>query len=256
MREMWSDEKKSIVGDFQEYFDVELATTPEQMAKVFHIRYRVYCEEFGYEEADAFPDDLETDEFDHQSIHCLITHRSSGMPAACVRIVEVDHETLMPMERFCQNSLDPNLFDVHAVNRASVCEFSRLAVDGAFRRRPGEHASRFGEFTAMDCTKRELRSFSLLAIAAFVSAFAASELIGRTQVFAMMEPFLPRLLRRSGVIVSRVGEDIDYHGQRAAYAIKSGDAVASMPPELQELCNAISSNFVRDTSLGKIQATG
>ncbi|MFT6052236.1 MAG: N-acyl amino acid synthase of PEP-CTERM/exosortase system [Halioglobus sp.] len=253
---MWSNEKSSIVADFQEYFDVELATTPEQMAKVFHIRYRVYCEEFGYEEADAFPDHLETDQFDPQSIHCLINHRSSGIPAACVRIVEVDHKTLMPMEQFCHNSLDSNLFDQHAVNRASMCEFSRLAVDGAFRRRAGEHASRFGDFTSMDCTTREVRSFSLIAIAAFISAFAVSELIGRTEVFAMMEPFLPRLLRRSGVIVKRVGEDVDYHGIRAPYFIKSGDAVASIPPELQQLCHAISNKFVRDISSGKMQAAG
>lgn len=243
---MGLDRKKSIIDDFQEYFDVELALTPAQMERVFRLRYRVYCEEFGYEEADSFPDHLETDEFDAHSIHCVINHRLSGMPAACVRIVEVDHNTVMPMERFCQDSLDPKLFWQRTVNRASVCEFSRLAVDGAFRRRAGERASRFGEITSMDCSKREVRTFSVIAIAAFISAFAVSELIGRTQAFAMMEPFLPRLLKRSGVIVNRVGENINYHGIRAPYFIKSGDAVASLPPELQELYEAISSKFTHD----------
>jgi len=253
---MGLDKKKSIVEDFQEYFDVELATTPEQMAKVFRIRYRVYCEEFGYEEADSFPDHLETDEFDVQSIHCLINHRLSGMPAACVRVVEVNHDTQMPMERFCGKSLDAKLFNHRAANRASICEFSRLAVDGAFRRRAGEHASRFGEISSMDCTKRELRTFSLIAIAAFVSAFAVSQHIGRTHVFAMMEPFLPRLLKRSGVVVSRVGEDIDYHGLRAPYFITSGDAVNGMPPELRDLYDAISDKFSTDIAREKIQAAG
>jgi len=247
---MAEKKKSSIVEDFQEYFDVELATTPEQMAKVYRIRYRVYCEEFGYEEADAFPDDQECDEFDAHSIHCLVMHKLTGLPAACVRVVNVDPYTQMPMEKYCQDSLDPELFGQYAVNRSTICEFSRLAVDGAFRRRAGEQATRFGEISSMDCTKRELRTFSLIAIATFVSAFAVSEHIGRTNAFAMMEPFLPRLLKRSGVVVSRVGGDIDYHGMRAPYFITTQDAVDGMPPELRELYDAIHGKFANSPVFG------
>ena len=240
---MTPEKKSSIVEDFQEYFDVELATTPEQMAMVYRIRYRVYCQEFGYEEAEAFPDEQESDEFDGHSVHCLVIHKLTNMPAACVRVVKVDGGTQMPMERFCQASLDADLFGARAAERASICEFSRLAVDGAFRRRAGEHASRFGEISSMDCTKRELRTFSLIAIATFVSAFAVSDHIGRTNAFAMMEPFLPRLLKRSGVVVTRVGEDIDYHGMRAPYFITTQDAVDGMPAELRELYDVIHGKF-------------
>jgi N-acyl amino acid synthase of PEP-CTERM/exosortase system len=246
-----ADKKPSIVEDFQEYFDVELATTPEQMAKVYSIRYRVYCQEFGYEEAESFPDEQESDEFDAHSVHCLVIHKQTGMPAACVRVVNVDQQTQMPMEKHCQDSLDPELFGARAVNRSSICEFSRLAVDGAFRRRAGEHASRFGEMSSMDCTKRELRTFSLLAIAAFVSAFAVSDHIGRTNAFAMMEPFLPRLLKRSGVVVTRVGDDVDYHGVRAPYFITTQDAIDGMPDELCELYEAIHGKFAEGLSSGR-----
>ena len=95
----------------------------------------------------------------------------------------------------------------------------------------------------MDCTKRELRTFSLIAIASFVSAFAVSDHIDRTNAFAMMEPFLPRLLQRSGVVVARVGEDIDYHGARAPYHITTQDAVDGMPDELRELYRVIHAKF-------------
>jgi len=240
---MLEEKKTSIVEDFQEYFEVELATTAEQMAKVYRIRYRVYCEEFGYEEAESFPDDQESDEFDSHSVHCLIIHKLTGMPAACVRVVNVDQHTLMPMEKYCRNSLDNDLFGSRSLNRSVICEFSRLAVDGAFRRRVGEGASRFGELSSMDCTKRELRTFSLIAIAAFVSAFAISDHLGRPHAFAMMEPFLPRLLKRSGVLVSRVGEDVDYHGIRAPYFITTPAAVGGMPDELRELYRAIHLQF-------------
>jgi len=250
-----SEKESSIVEDFQEYFDVELATTPEQMAKVYRIRYRVYCEEFGYEEAKSFPDGQESDEFDAHSVHCLVIHKLSGMPAACVRVVNVDDQTQMPMEKYCSNSLDDKLFGEKTANRKTICEFSRLAVDGAFRRRAGEQASRFGEISSMDCTKRELRTFSIIAIATFVSAFAVSDHISRHNAFAMMEPFLPRLLKRSGVVVSRVGEDVDYHGMRAPYFITTQSAVDGMPPELRELYDTIHQKFSRELISSKRQVT-
>ncbi|MFT5710410.1 MAG: N-acyl amino acid synthase of PEP-CTERM/exosortase system, partial [Halioglobus sp.] len=241
----------SIVEDFQEYFNVELATTPEQMAMVYRIRYRVYCEEFGYEEAESFPLGQESDEFDAHSVHCLIVHKLSGMPAACVRVVKADQSTKMPMEKYCQDSLDSELFAELSAQRSSVCEFSRLAVDGAFRRRSGERASRFGEISSMDCTKRELRTFSLIAIAAFVSGFAVCDHIGRQNAFAMMEPFLPRLLLRSGVAVKQVGVPVDYHGMRAPYFATTQTAVAGMPPELLELYDTIHRKFAVDLSVSK-----
>jgi N-acyl amino acid synthase of PEP-CTERM/exosortase system len=237
------ESKTSIIDDFKQFFDIVLATTPEQMAMVYRIRYRVYCEEFGYENSDSFPDELESDEFDGHSVHTLVTHKLTGMPAACVRVVGVDSKTLMPMEKYCQSSIDQDLFLSGASDRAKICEFSRLAVDGAFRRRAGENATRFGEITSMDITKQELRTFSLIAVATFLSAFAVSDLIGRTNAFAMMEPFLPRLLKRSGVVVNKVGEDVDYHGMRAPYFITTKTAVQGMPEELKELYDTIHRKF-------------
>jgi hypothetical protein len=89
--------KSSMVEDFQEYFDLELANTPEKLESVYRVRYRVYCEEFGYEPADAFPNQLETDEFDENASHCLVTHKLTGMPAGCARL------TSSGTNRPCQN---------------------------------------------------------------------------------------------------------------------------------------------------------
>ena len=54
----------TLVEDFQEYFDLHAVRTPAQMAQVYSIRYRVYCEEFGYEPSENFPDREESDAFD------------------------------------------------------------------------------------------------------------------------------------------------------------------------------------------------
>ena len=238
----------SLLEDFQEYFGLELALTPEQMELVYRIRYRVYCEEFGYESSEDFPGQQEMDEFDSRSVHCLVTHKQSGMPAGCIRLVKIDDGTLMPMEKYCSESFDAGLMKPIAAPRTTMCEFSRLAVDGAFRRRAGERYSRFGKIDSLDCSKREKRTFSLIAAATFLAAFAVSDLIGRPNCFAMMEPFLPRLLNRSGIAVKRMGVDIDYHGTRAPYYIATQDAVSGMPADLLEFYNTIHGSFSQTLS--------
>jgi N-acyl amino acid synthase of PEP-CTERM/exosortase system len=238
----------SLVEDFQEYFTLHLVKSQQQLDQAYRIRYRVYCEEFGYEPVDAFPEQQEVDEFDPASLHCLIVHKSSGMAAGTVRLVCVDDNSVMPMERFCGDAMDRDFIDGLGAPRSTMCEFSRLAVDGAFRRRVGEKATRFGEIAAMDISRREERTFSLIAVSTFIAAFAASDIIGRPNCFAMMEPFLPRMLRRSGVRVQAAGTPTDYHGQRAPYFITREAAVEGMTPELQELYYSILYRFKAESS--------
>jgi N-acyl amino acid synthase of PEP-CTERM/exosortase system len=231
----------TLTENFQRYFSVKFAVTPKQKQQVYHIRYRVYCDEFGYEPADRFPDEMERDSYDEHALHCLIVHRS-GMPAGCVRLVPAHGDSSkfpLPFEQFCGESLDQGFIDSLGLERNSVCEISRLAVDGAFRRRSGEALTRFGEVDAMDCSRQEQRTFSLIAVAGFLAATALTELTGRTSVFAMMEPFLPRLLKRSGILFQRAGRDINYHGIRAPYFITTQSALDNMRSDLKELYDAI-----------------
>jgi N-acyl amino acid synthase of PEP-CTERM/exosortase system len=245
----------SLVEDFQEYFDLEMAQSPDQLESVYRIRYRVYCEEFEYELADAFPDQLETDEFDANSSHCLITHKASGLPAGCARLVHVDEQSQMPMEKFCGSAINEEIIRSFDGRRNTICEFSRLGVDGAFRRRTGEHMSRFGEISSLDITKREQRTFSLIAISTILAAFAMSDRIGRPHCFAMMEPFLPRLLLRSGIVVHSAGDEIEYHGTRAPYYFETFSTVGGMAEEMREFYEAIRAGFAQSGAVGSNNPT-
>lgn len=226
----------TLLESFESYFSVDFAVTPEQKKKIFGIRYRVYCDEFAYEPTENYPDKQEIDEFDDHSLHCLITHRKSEIPAGCVRLVPTTGFNFidpLPFEKHCSESLDSEFIkDLH-LERQTVCEISRLAVDGIFRRRTGETLTRFGDILSF--TDQEKRTFSLIAVAAFLASTALTELSGRTNVFAMMEPFLPRLLKRSGILFHRAGSDIDYHGIRAPYFIKTQSALDNMDPDLKTL---------------------
>jgi N-acyl amino acid synthase of PEP-CTERM/exosortase system len=240
---MINPEMSSLFMDFAQYFELTLALTPEQKADVYRVRYSVYCEEFGYEDPAAFHDGLETDAFDDQSIHCLVMHKATGVPAGCVRLVTTESDTHMPMEDHCKGSLDEDFFTPMLRHRNTMAEISRLAVDGQFRRRRGESATRFGNTDSLHFAAREKRTFSLIAVSLFLAATAVADLQRRRDCFAIMEPFLPAILRRTGVVVKRVGEDFDYKGVRAPYYLNIDEAIRSAPDELRLCYEVVRAQF-------------
>ncbi len=238
-----ADPTHTIAKNFERYFRVAIATDPQQLDQIHHVRYRVYCEEFGFEPIERCPNARESDAFDAQSTHCLITHVPSGSPAGCVRMVPTPSghpEQPLPFERNCRNSMDRALLRRMACDRTTICEISRLAVDRDFRRRPGEHETRFGTPKhLLAFSPEEKRTLPFIAVSAYLAATAITAHTGKTNVFAMMEPFLPRLLARTGIRFTRVGDDIDYHGIRAPYFIRTQTALNGMNRELLELYTVI-----------------
>ena len=232
----------TLAENFLKYFEVGLATTSSQIDSALRIRYDVYCEEFGYEPAENFPDKKEYDEYDDHSIHCLITHKSSGMPAGCVRLIttsDEEHRDLLPFEKVCRNILNEELVSELGLERETMCEVSRLTVHSAFRRRAGEGFTRYGKVSAADCRCQEQQAFELIAVANFLATMAVTVLTGRINVFALMGSYLPRLLSRSGIVYKKVGEDIVYHGRRSPYFGRTQPTLDNMRPGLKDLYNAI-----------------
>ena len=250
---MTAEYKASLTETFSRYFSVDIVNTREQKEHVFRIRYLVYCEEFKYEAVENFPDQMEIDEYDRYSRHCLVTHRETGIPAGCVRLVPAlgDRETTpLPLEKYCSDSLDHQSINAMMLERQSVCEISRLAVASAFRRRSGEELTRFGKVDGVQFSQEEQRTFPSIAVACFFAATVLTEIENRTNAFAMMEPFLARMMHRSGIYFQRIGKDIDYHGVRAPYFITTQAVLQNIRPELRELYEWIkdTSNYIPKTA--------
>ena len=124
-----------------------------------------------------------------------------------------------------------------------MAEISRLAVDGQFRRRRGENQTRFGNTDTMHFAAREKRTFSLLALSLFLAATAVADLLRRQHCVAIMEPFLPTILRRMGITVKRVGDDFEYRGVRAPYYLNIDDTIRSGADELRLCYEVVRSQF-------------
>jgi len=231
-----------IFEHFHKYFCIVPADTPALKEETYRLRYDVYCSEFGYEPAGKFPDKMERDEYDKQALHVLVRHKSTGMPAGCTRLIKTapaNPHRLLPFEKGCQGKLDLAYINSLGLTRLSICESSRFSVDSNFRRRHSESGSRFGYISSLDSNFQEQRTFPLISVSLALATTALTELTDRPHMFAMMEPFFPRLLHRIGYNFIKVGANVDYHGNRAAYFVETGSVLQNLSPGLFELYNSI-----------------
>jgi N-acyl amino acid synthase of PEP-CTERM/exosortase system len=72
------------IAVYGKYFSVVLADTPMLMEEVYRLRYQVYCNEQGFERPDDHASGLETDGYDHHSVHAALIHRDTGQVCGCV----------------------------------------------------------------------------------------------------------------------------------------------------------------------------
>ncbi len=232
----------TIVTMFDHYFDVVLADSVERRHAVFRVRFDVYCREFRYEREEDCPNGMEQDEYDAQALHAMIVHRASGAAAGCVRIIRRDVSTVhgvLPLEFNCGHTLDHEKLRPESLPAGAVCEISRLAVHPSYRRRAGESESPLGDLSLSTISETERRAYPLVSIALFLAATAMVHTTRLPHVFAMMEPRLARLLKRSGLQFLQVGNLTDFHGPRAAHYIDVDDAIGGLKPEVLALYQLI-----------------
>ncbi|MCG5517211.1 MULTISPECIES: PEP-CTERM/exosortase system-associated acyltransferase [unclassified Ectothiorhodospira] len=229
----------SLVDQFRNYFDIAAADTQELQELAFRIRYDVYCREFGYEKEEDCPGGLEHDDYDASSVHSIIVHRPTSQPAGCVRLVlppPDEDDFVLPLERFCGESLNDPALHPSRIARGNLGEVSRLAVHTQFRRRKGEAISPIGEpIEYRDLTEDERRAFPLLGLALFCAGTSMMASARREHAFVMMERRLVRKLQPLGFPFVQVGEAMEYHGSRAAYYANLQQVLDSMRPDVRSL---------------------
>ena len=238
---------KRIAENFHAYFSVSLASAEWQRERLFRARYEVYCKEFGYEKEEDCPGGMERDVHDPRAIHAQVVHDSSDTLAGCVRLITPEDACdPLPMQLAWGNGLTEDTMHPQSFDRESVCEVSRLAVPGPFRRRPNEHQSPLGNIHGLAFSEEEVRTFPLISVGLFLTAIGLAQATSRPHIFAIMEPRLARLLVRSGLNFTQIGEIRDYHGRRAPYYLHHDNAMRHLRVDLRHLYDDICERLCRE----------
>jgi len=205
---------------FNSVFNVQLATSPEEINEVFEVRYQVYCIDRPFEDPSCFLDKREHDTYDARSAHSLIRHRITGDNVATVRLVmagDNPEEASFPMEGPCVKHMNqPAQNAIANAHRNQIAEISRMAVSREFRRRLNEEKEVSGISKPAYYTDSEngKRAMPYISLGLFAAILQMSVKHGITHWMAVMEPSQLRLLKRFGVEFDHVGPVIEYHGRR------------------------------------------
>lgn len=232
---------ENLAAEFQKYFEIQYAYNDERLAKVYKIRYDVYCAELKFEE--DCPKDIEKDLFDAYSHHFLLKHVPSGNYAGTVRFVippQQDPASKLPFEANCPEAINTNIIDVEKLRRGTFGEVSRLAVPATFRKRAGEQGNPYViDSPEQDKLYKGRRLFPYISVGLYLACSALFVLKQLDYTFVMMEPRLARALSRNGITFKQAGEAIDYHGKRAPFFIDQKMLAENMRPELIDLFSYI-----------------
>jgi len=235
-----SHEAYNIAEHFTQFLEPQVAVSNALKEEAFKIRHNVYCEELAFEKVKE--GGQEKDEFDEQSIFSLIKHKPSNIYTSCVRVVRIEKENqLLPIEKFCLDSITDEKLHPNRFNRKEICEISRLAVTSDFRRRKTDQfkGSGTGVIQESSYSEVELRCFPFIAIGLYMAAATMAIDTGIRHVYVMMEPRLARSMKFVGIKFQQLGEPIDYHGIRAPYYINPEMFLSNLSPGFKNLYKAI-----------------
>ncbi len=199
-----------LVDAYNHWFDVIRTDTPSLLEQAYRLRYQVYCKENNFENPDDHPLEQETDEFDARSTHTLLLDRASRSIAGTVRLILPSPEEpgrSFPIQKVCNHPLVANR---KLLLTARAAEISRFAISKEFRQAVENLTHQQHNF--LSAGMKMLMPCITLGLMKGILRMSIDH--GITDLFAVMEPSLLRLLSRHGIYFRPIGPLVDYHGKR------------------------------------------
>jgi N-acyl amino acid synthase of PEP-CTERM/exosortase system len=187
---------------FDHEYETILADTREARRIHHQLRYRVFCEETGFEDEQSFPADEEFDHWDQHAIPFIVRSRNTGEWVATLRLI-LPQDSL-PSQQLC-------MLDRGAISRIKaqeVAELSRLCVLSSFRRNRyrGRHKGRPAALNQQQISEITL---GLLRAAA---AYSREQDI--RYWYVLTTSGIARLMSRLHLPLQPIGTGIDHRGTR------------------------------------------
>ncbi|MCK4842100.1 MAG: PEP-CTERM/exosortase system-associated acyltransferase [Methylococcales bacterium] len=241
---------RDILDNFNQYFEMIPALSDELKEEVYKLRFQVYCNETGFEDPALCPKNMEHDEYDDNSIHYLIKHRTSKSYAATTRLIMPDDDNidkLLPIE---QHTCIEDYEILKGIPRENIAEVSRFCVSNKFKRRIN-FLTGIGTEEPKEVSLKEKITFPHITLALIACLIKASDEQHITYWFAIMEPALLRFLSIVGIRFTDIGPVIEYHGKRKPCVIKISDLLDGVLQKNESLWNMLTDNGRVGTKLSR-----
>lgn len=199
-------------GDTVLQFHFRKVVDKSELEEVFRLRYKVYCDEWGFERPQDHPGGIEFDIYDSSAVH-FVSLNEMWQVIGTVRII-LHSDKGFPLEKHCKIDAD-----LSRLNRQKIGEISRLAVSKEFRKRSEDRFIYDGtaEYVEQQAALHERRRRHEIVTGLYKCLYVESKKIGLTHWYAVMAKGLYILLKRMGILFEPIGPEIDYHGLRTPY---------------------------------------
>jgi len=203
---------------------------PQLMRELYKLRYKVYCDEWGFERAEDHPEGIEIDDFDEHSVHFAAFRQEDGSMIGTVRLIQ-SSGLGFPLYNHCSVDADLSFLGDHAVG-----EISRLAISKELRRRKPDRALYDGEIQELEeettpfVIRERRKNENAIVLGLYRCLYKESIETGITHLYAVMARGLFLLLKKISINFRQIGPEVEYHGSRTPYILD----LAQMMIDLEE----------------------
>jgi N-acyl amino acid synthase of PEP-CTERM/exosortase system len=214
---------------FDHDYETILADTTAGRRIHHQIRYRVFCEETGFEDSQAFPEQEEFDRWDRHSVPFIVRARRTQEWIATVRLILPG--TRLPSQELC--ILDRGA--IAKIKPGEVAELSRLCVVPSFRGR--RYQDRLQSSNNVKMTPLQ-KSQIMLGLLRACAAYSHGQDI--RYWYFLTTSGLARMINRLHLHMHPIGMGIEHRGKRYPFLAnieKSKAQAERRSPELARLFN-------------------
>ena len=186
---------------------VTIDDSPQLLETSHRLRYQAYCLERRFLRAEDYPNRLEFDDFDRDSVHVGVLG-AEGQLVGTARIVKPNGAGL-PAFRHCSLFLADTTL---AGEGNKVVEISRVCIDRRYTQRRAEGICEGSQAVESGDGRRD-DVFATLVTA----VYHATKRLGATHWLIAIEKPLRRRLARYGLPFQLAGPEVDYYGRVAPY---------------------------------------
>jgi len=180
------------------------------MEQIYRLRYQVYCNECGFLKAEDYPDGIETDKYDPQSVHFAAMSTRGDVIGTMRMILPGEH--IFPIQEHCPDVV----VDYQAPEGMGATEISRLVISKQLRRRKDDglfYEPQIEDRKVTDPMKNEFfRRAKPMAFGLYREMYHESKRRGISRWYALMEKSLWLLLRIHGFRFEAIGPQVDVYG--------------------------------------------
>lgn len=187
----------------------------ELMQDIYRLRLQVYGHECGFLNVNDYPEGIETDQYDDQSIHFAAINQYNEVIGS-LRLILPKPKPL-PVQIHC-----PNIkIDYETLPELKFGEISRFVISKELRRRRFDgtyYEALVEDKEVQDQSGNQfLRRAKPMAFGLYRELYRESKKIGITHWYTLMETSLWLLLRIHGFSFECVGAEVDIYGPVKPY---------------------------------------